>query len=52
MGKPPPQDKHNSRIMTEGIFLSHHVSSIGIKVDLSMVEVIVKISPPTNQNGF
>ena len=38
--------------MTKGIFLGHHVSAIGIKVDLSTVEVIVKISPPNNQNGF
>ena len=38
-------------IMTEGIVLGHHVSTAGIKVDPTKIEVIVKLPPPTNQKG-
>eukprot|EP00253_Pinus_taeda_P011339 PITA_11339 len=38
-------------IMTEGIVLGHHVSAAGIKVDPAKIEVIVKLSPPTNRKG-
>jgi hypothetical protein len=38
-------------IMFGGIVLGYHVSAIGIKVDPTKIEVIVKILPPTNQKG-
>ena len=36
-------------ILTEGIVLGHHVSSIGIKVDPTKIEVISKLPPPQTQ---
>jgi hypothetical protein len=36
-------------IMIEGIVLGHHVSSIGIQVELAKIEVIVSMPPPTSQ---
>jgi len=37
-------------MFTEGIFLGHHISRDGIKVDKSKVEVISKLSIPNCQN--
>jgi hypothetical protein len=39
-------------IMSGGIVLGHHVSVVGIKVDLAKIEVIVNMLPPTNKKGF
>ena len=36
-------------ILTEGIMLEHHISSSGIKVDPTKIQVIVNLMPPTNQ---
>jgi hypothetical protein len=38
-------------IMTGGIILDHHVSVVGIKVDLDKIDVIVNMLHPTNQKG-
>ena len=35
--------------LTEGIVLGHHISSMGIKVDLAKIEVISKLPPPQSQ---
>ena len=35
-------------IMIEGIILSHYLSTTGIKVDPTKIEVIFKMLPPTN----
>jgi hypothetical protein len=37
-------------MLMEGIVLGHHVSSIGIKVDPTKIEVISKLTPPQTQN--
>jgi hypothetical protein len=39
-------------IMSGGSVLGHHVSVVGIKVDLAKIEVNVNMLPPTNQKGF
>ena len=39
-------------ILTEGIVLGHHVSSIGIKVDPTKNEVIMKLTTPTSQKDL
>ena len=36
-------------LLIEGIVLGHHVSSQGIKVDPTMIEVIVGLPSPKNQ---
>ena len=36
-------------LLIEGVVLGHHVSSEGIKVDPSKIEVIVKLPPPKTQ---
>jgi hypothetical protein len=36
-------------LLTEGVVLEHHVSSKGIKVDPSKIEVIVKLASPKTQ---
>ena len=36
-------------LLTEGIFLGHHISSQGIKVDLAKIEVIVGLPSPKNK---
>ena len=36
-------------LLTEGIVLGHHVSSQGIKVDPTKIEVIVCLPSPKNQ---
>ena len=36
-------------MLTEGIALCHHISSIGIKVDPTRIEVISKLPPPQTQ---
>jgi hypothetical protein len=36
-------------LLIEGVFLGHHVSSEGIKVDPANVELIVKLPPPKTQ---
>ena len=36
-------------MLTEGIVLGHHVSSTGIKVDRTKIEVICKLPPPQTQ---
>ena len=36
-------------LMTKGIVLGHHISAIGIKVDLAKIEVISKLSLPRSQ---
>ena len=36
-------------MLTKGIVLGHHVSSIGIKVDPTKIEVISKLPPPQTQ---
>lgn len=35
-------------ILTKGIFLGHHVSSVGVKVDPTKIEVIMKLTIPTS----
>ena len=40
-------------LLTEGIVLGHHVSSQGIKVDPTKIEVIVGLpSPKTQKEGI
>ena len=36
-------------MLTEGIVLGHHISSEGIKVDPTKIEIITSLSPPTTQ---
>ena len=36
-------------MLTEGIFLRHHISSEGIKIDPTKIEIITGLSPPTTQ---
>ena len=36
-------------MLTEGIVLGHHISSEGIKVDPTKIEIITGLSPPTTQ---
>lgn len=36
-------------MLTEGIVLGHHISSLGIKVDPEKIQVIVNLTPPTTQ---
>jgi hypothetical protein len=36
-------------LLTEGVVQGHHVSSEGIKVDPTKIEVIVRIPPPKTQ---
>jgi len=36
-------------ILTEGIALGHHISSSGIKVDPTKIQVIVNLMPPKTQ---
>jgi hypothetical protein len=36
-------------LLTEGVFLGHHVSYKGIKVDPTNIEVIIRLPPPKTQ---
>jgi len=36
-------------MLTKGIVLGHHISSMGIKVDLVKIEVISRLPPPQSQ---
>ena len=36
-------------MLTKGIVLGHHISSKGIKVDPTNIEIITSLSPPTTQ---
>jgi len=36
-------------MLIEGIVLGHHISSSGIKVDPTRIQIIVNLLPPTNQ---
>jgi hypothetical protein len=36
-------------LLIEGVVLGHHVSSEGIKVDPTKIEVIIRLPPPKTQ---
>ena len=38
-------------LLTECIFLGHHISSKGIKVDLVKIEIITNLPPPLGNKG-